>query len=171
MNWWHSSVILYFLIQVGVVPILNINDMVSIERPDWQQVMAYVTSIYKHFETWYTIFQKCLLCFLLPILLYWYYFALSQKKNCSHLLMGMMHVVPIPFLTHGSNLEQKIYATWNSIFSLSLVDMRIWKKRNIPVSAAFYLLPLSGALWLQVIVYVYLGFICAAFAYGESFHW
>jgi len=37
--------------EVGIVPILNINDMVSIERPDWQQVMAYVTSIYKHFET------------------------------------------------------------------------------------------------------------------------
>ena len=28
----------------------NINDMVAIERPDWQAVMAYVTSIYKHFE-------------------------------------------------------------------------------------------------------------------------
>jgi len=24
--------------------------MVSIERPDWQAVMSYVTSIYKHFE-------------------------------------------------------------------------------------------------------------------------
>lgn len=30
--------------------VLNINDMVSIERPDWQAVMSYVTSIYKHFE-------------------------------------------------------------------------------------------------------------------------
>ncbi|XP_060064600.1 cytospin-A-like [Ylistrum balloti] len=30
--------------------ILNINDMVVMERPDWQAVMAYVTSIYKHFE-------------------------------------------------------------------------------------------------------------------------
>ena len=28
----------------------NISDMVAIERPDWQAVMAYVTSIYKHFE-------------------------------------------------------------------------------------------------------------------------
>ena len=34
---------LYFIFQ-------NINDMVSIERPDWQAVMTYVTSIYKHFE-------------------------------------------------------------------------------------------------------------------------
>ncbi|XP_062582587.1 cytospin-A-like [Saccostrea cucullata] len=30
--------------------ILNIGDMVAMERPDWQAVMAYVTSIYKHFE-------------------------------------------------------------------------------------------------------------------------
>lgn len=29
----------------------NIQDMIQQERPDWQQVMAYVTSIYKHFET------------------------------------------------------------------------------------------------------------------------
>ncbi|KAK3083835.1 hypothetical protein FSP39_003886 [Pinctada imbricata] len=30
--------------------VLNINDMVAMERPDWQAVMAYVTSIYKYFE-------------------------------------------------------------------------------------------------------------------------
>lgn len=30
--------------------VLQISDMVSIERPDWQAVMSYVTSIYKHFE-------------------------------------------------------------------------------------------------------------------------
>ncbi|CAC5386653.1 SPECC1 [Mytilus coruscus] len=30
--------------------VLHINDMVSIERPDWQAVMSYVTSIYKYFE-------------------------------------------------------------------------------------------------------------------------
>ncbi|KAJ8964387.1 hypothetical protein NQ314_004956, partial [Rhamnusium bicolor] len=29
----------------------NINDMIQLERPDWQQVMCYVTAIYKHFET------------------------------------------------------------------------------------------------------------------------
>lgn len=29
----------------------NINDMIQLERPDWQQVMSYVTAIYKHFET------------------------------------------------------------------------------------------------------------------------
>lgn len=28
----------------------NINDMVAMERPDWQAVMNYVTAIYKHFE-------------------------------------------------------------------------------------------------------------------------
>lgn len=28
----------------------NLNDMVAMERPDWQAVMTYVTSIYKHFE-------------------------------------------------------------------------------------------------------------------------
>ena len=28
--------------------------MIQLERPDWQQVMAYVTAIYKHFETWKT---------------------------------------------------------------------------------------------------------------------
>lgn len=29
----------------------NIGDMCQLERPDWQQVMSYVISIYKHFET------------------------------------------------------------------------------------------------------------------------
>lgn len=36
---------------VGIETCLNLTEMVSIERPDWQQVMTYVTSIYKHFET------------------------------------------------------------------------------------------------------------------------
>ncbi|XP_045469133.1 cytospin-A-like isoform X4 [Harmonia axyridis] len=36
---------------VGISTSLNINDMVQLERPDWQQVMSYVTAIYKHFET------------------------------------------------------------------------------------------------------------------------
>jgi len=26
------------------------NEMISTERPDWQAIMAYVTSIYRHFE-------------------------------------------------------------------------------------------------------------------------
>ncbi|XP_036338823.1 cytospin-A [Rhagoletis pomonella] len=36
---------------VGIQTTLNINDMCQIERPDWTQVMTYVTAIYKHFET------------------------------------------------------------------------------------------------------------------------
>ncbi|XP_077288220.1 uncharacterized protein LOC143912745 [Arctopsyche grandis] len=36
---------------VGIPTTLNIQDMTQMERPDWQQVMAYVTAIYKHFET------------------------------------------------------------------------------------------------------------------------
>ncbi|KNC23468.1 hypothetical protein FF38_04768 [Lucilia cuprina] len=36
---------------VGITTTLNINDMCQIERPDWTQVMSYVTAIYKHFET------------------------------------------------------------------------------------------------------------------------
>ncbi|XP_026682232.1 cytospin-A-like [Diaphorina citri] len=36
---------------VGISTTLNTNDMITQERPDWNQVMAYVTSIYKHFET------------------------------------------------------------------------------------------------------------------------
>ncbi|CAB0030883.1 unnamed protein product [Trichogramma brassicae] len=36
---------------VGIPTTLNISDMCQLERPDWQQVMSYVTSIYKHFET------------------------------------------------------------------------------------------------------------------------
>lgn len=36
---------------VGVPTVLNLTEMVSIERPDWQQIMTYVTNIYKHFET------------------------------------------------------------------------------------------------------------------------
>nr|KAG5708080.1 hypothetical protein BaRGS_002816 [Batillaria attramentaria] len=35
---------------VGIPSSLNINDMVAMERPDWQAVMTYVTNIYKHFE-------------------------------------------------------------------------------------------------------------------------
>ncbi|CAG9768071.1 unnamed protein product [Ceutorhynchus assimilis] len=35
---------------VGIPTSLNINDMIQLERPDWQQVMSYVTAIYKHFE-------------------------------------------------------------------------------------------------------------------------
>lgn len=40
----HTIIFKYFKFQ-------NINDMCQLERPDWQQVMAYVTVIYKHFET------------------------------------------------------------------------------------------------------------------------
>ncbi|XP_013080875.2 cytospin-A-like [Biomphalaria glabrata] len=35
---------------IGIKSTLNINEMVSMERPDWQAVMNYVTAIYKHFE-------------------------------------------------------------------------------------------------------------------------
>lgn len=35
-----------------IISLQNIIDMCNQERPDWQQVMAYVTAIYKHFETW-----------------------------------------------------------------------------------------------------------------------
>ncbi|CAH1802237.1 unnamed protein product [Owenia fusiformis] len=35
---------------VGIPSLLQVNDMVAMERPDWQTVMAYITSIYKHFE-------------------------------------------------------------------------------------------------------------------------
>ncbi|XP_036147555.1 cytospin-A isoform X2 [Monomorium pharaonis] len=36
---------------VGIPTTLNISEMCQLERPDWQQVMTYVISIYKHFET------------------------------------------------------------------------------------------------------------------------
>ncbi|XP_043924759.1 cytospin-A [Protopterus annectens] len=36
---------------VGIKSTLDINEMVRTERPDWQSVMFYVTSIYKYFET------------------------------------------------------------------------------------------------------------------------
>jgi hypothetical protein len=32
-------------------PSQNINDMILLERPDWQCIMGYVTDIYKHFES------------------------------------------------------------------------------------------------------------------------
>lgn len=35
---------------IGIPTLLNTNDMIAMERPDWQAIMAYVTSIYKHFE-------------------------------------------------------------------------------------------------------------------------
>ncbi|XP_071946379.1 cytospin-A-like isoform X2 [Antedon mediterranea] len=36
---------------VGIPSILDVEDMVKMERPDWQSVMTYITSIYTHFET------------------------------------------------------------------------------------------------------------------------
>ncbi|XP_059479559.1 cytospin-A-like isoform X6 [Neocloeon triangulifer] len=36
---------------VGIPTTLSIVEMTHMERPDWQQVMAYVTEVYKHFET------------------------------------------------------------------------------------------------------------------------
>uniref|UniRef100_A0A8C6PK80 Cytospin-A n=1 Tax=Nothobranchius furzeri TaxID=105023 RepID=A0A8C6PK80_NOTFU len=36
---------------VGIKCTLDINEMVHMERPDWQSVMTYVTAIYKYFET------------------------------------------------------------------------------------------------------------------------
>ncbi|GIY24280.1 cytospin-A [Caerostris extrusa] len=36
---------------VGIPTTLNTNDLISQERPDWQSIMSYVTTIYKHFET------------------------------------------------------------------------------------------------------------------------
>lgn len=34
----------------GIPSTLNVNELICLERPDWQSIMAYVTSIYKHFE-------------------------------------------------------------------------------------------------------------------------
>ncbi|XP_078451279.1 uncharacterized protein LOC144719317 isoform X2 [Lampetra planeri] len=36
---------------VGVLTTLDANDLVHSDRPDWQSIMGYVTSIYKNFET------------------------------------------------------------------------------------------------------------------------
>ncbi|CAL1616465.1 unnamed protein product [Knipowitschia caucasica] len=36
---------------VGIKCTLDLNEMVNMERPDWQSVMTYVTAIYKYFET------------------------------------------------------------------------------------------------------------------------
>ncbi|KAJ1074077.1 hypothetical protein K5549_015576 [Capra hircus] len=36
---------------VGIKSTLDINEMVRTERPDWQNVMLYVTAVYKYFET------------------------------------------------------------------------------------------------------------------------
>ncbi|XP_064460361.1 cytospin-A-like isoform X2 [Ornithodoros turicata] len=35
---------------VGIPSTLLVNELIALERPDWQSIMAYVTSIYKHFE-------------------------------------------------------------------------------------------------------------------------
>ncbi|KAL1428283.1 hypothetical protein MTO96_002678 [Rhipicephalus appendiculatus] len=35
----------------GIPSTLNVNELICLERPDWQSIMGYVTSIYKHFET------------------------------------------------------------------------------------------------------------------------
>ncbi|XP_011665980.2 cytospin-A [Strongylocentrotus purpuratus] len=36
---------------IEISSILDIDDMVRLERPDWKSVMTYVTALYKHFET------------------------------------------------------------------------------------------------------------------------
>ncbi|XP_071554880.1 cytospin-A-like isoform X1 [Temnothorax nylanderi] len=36
---------------VGIPTTLNIDEMCELDRRNWRQVMTYVTSIYKHFET------------------------------------------------------------------------------------------------------------------------
>lgn len=36
---------------VGIPSTLIVNELIALERPDWQSIMSYVTSIYKHFET------------------------------------------------------------------------------------------------------------------------
>lgn len=41
----------YVLLLYSCHSFQNINDMCQIERPDWTQVMSYVTAIYKYFET------------------------------------------------------------------------------------------------------------------------
>ena len=35
---------------VGIPTTLDLNELISQERPDWHKIMAYVTSIYTHFE-------------------------------------------------------------------------------------------------------------------------
>nr|XP_002730878.2 PREDICTED: cytospin-A-like [Saccoglossus kowalevskii] len=35
---------------VGITSILAADDMASMERPDWQSIMTYVSAVYKHFE-------------------------------------------------------------------------------------------------------------------------
>ena len=37
---------------VGIKSTLDINEMARTERPDWQNIMLYVTAIYKYVETW-----------------------------------------------------------------------------------------------------------------------
>lgn len=43
---------IHILFPILMISLQNINTMCQQERPDWQQILAYVTSIYKHFETW-----------------------------------------------------------------------------------------------------------------------
>uniref|UniRef100_A0A4W3IIR2 Cytospin-A n=1 Tax=Callorhinchus milii TaxID=7868 RepID=A0A4W3IIR2_CALMI len=47
----HFSLAFQAAESVGIKSTLDINEMVSTERPDWQSVMQYVTAIYKYFET------------------------------------------------------------------------------------------------------------------------
>ena len=35
---------------VGIPTSLDIEELASSDRPDWQSVMTYITAIYKHFE-------------------------------------------------------------------------------------------------------------------------
>lgn len=35
---------------VGITTSLNVEELASSDRPDWQSIMTYITAIYKHFE-------------------------------------------------------------------------------------------------------------------------
>jgi len=36
---------------VGIATSLDIDELTSSDRPDWQSIMTYITSVFKHFET------------------------------------------------------------------------------------------------------------------------
>jgi hypothetical protein len=64
----------------------NVTDMIQLERPDWQQVMAYVTAIYKHFETWRTqgpvpAHLVSIQCCVQMLFIAWYFSSYSCKQS------------------------------------------------------------------------------------------
>lgn len=84
----------------------DINEMVRTERPDWQNVMLYVTAIYKYFETWTLIIWQ--IHGIQPI---WATRWKSYWNANPHFTENWQHLSPLKLQWHYLGLPQIASAT------------------------------------------------------------